>query len=78
MNALYVLASLNGQIITFYPEKILNPAPEYAPNRIYSLVLIGWALFRLFPNCANTKAHPALKAELFWFAVGAVFVRFAL
>ena len=78
MNALSLFASLSGQIITFHPERILNPAPEAIPGRLYSLVLIGWAVFRLWPNCTNAKAHPALKFELFCLAVGTIVLRFAL
>lgn len=65
-----------GNIVTFHPEKILNPAPEYVPNRIYSLVLIGWAVFRLWPNCGNQRMHSQLKVELLLFAVGTVVLRF--
>lgn len=74
MNELLTLAS--GQIITFHPERILNPAPEYVPARIFSLVLIGWAVLRLWPNCSNARMHPTLKTELFWLAVGTVVLRF--
>lgn len=75
---LYTFATLAaGRVIQFHPEKTLNPAPEYVPNRIYSLVLIGWAVLRLWPNCANQRMHSQLKVELLLFAVGTVILRFA-
>jgi hypothetical protein len=77
ISQLYVMATLaSGQVVQFHPERILNPAPEYVPNRIYSLVLIGWAVFRLWPNCANQRMHSQLKVELLLLAVGAVVLRF--
>lgn len=76
MSSLYVMATLAaGNIITFHPERILNPAPEYIPNRIFNLIAIGWLFFRCYPNCVNQRMHSQLKVKLLWLAVGTVVLR---